>query len=77
MRSGGVLLISDSSDSEEDHKSGMSDGMRPAGSEIEVFEFGRAGGEAAANDCGWSVAPCATARVDLCFLATLESLEGV
>jgi hypothetical protein len=62
VRSGGVLLISDSSDSEEDDKSGTSDGMRPAVSEM---EFEGAGG--AAKACGWSVAPCATARVDLRF----------
>jgi len=79
VRFGGVLLISDSSDSEEDDKSGTSDGMpRPAESEMEVFEFeGTAVGADEANACGWSVAPCATARVELRFLAAHDSLEGV
>jgi hypothetical protein len=46
---GGVLLISDSSDSEQDDKSGTSDGMRAVGSEVLGFE-GAAGAEAKA--CG-------------------------
>lgn len=80
MRSGGVLLISDSSDSEDD-RSGTSDGMRPVESKmmVEAFEFGTGAGaeEVATNACGWRVAPCATARVDLRFLASHGSLEGV
>ncbi len=32
--SGGVLLISDSSDSEENDRSGTRDGMRPIGSDV-------------------------------------------
>jgi hypothetical protein len=70
VETGGVLLISDSSDSEQDDKSGTSDGMRPAGSETEVLGLkGVAAG--AAKACGWSVAPCAAACVDLRFLASL------
>lgn len=71
-----MLLISDSSDSEQDDKSGTSDGMRPAGSEAEVLGFEGAAA-AAAKACGWRVAPCATACVDLRFLAAQDSLEGV
>lgn len=77
---GGVLLRSDSSDSEEDDRSGTSDGMRPAGSETEVIKFEGttgAGTGAGAKACGWSVAPCAAARVELRFLAAQGSLEGV
>lgn len=60
MGTGGVLLISDSSDSEQDDRSGTSDGMRPAGSETEVLGFEGAAA-AAAKACGWRVAPCAAA----------------
>lgn len=74
MEIGGVLLISDSSDSEQDDKSGTSGGMRPAGSEAEVL--GLEG--AATRACGWSVAPCEAACVDLRFLAALQdSFDGV
>lgn len=56
MGTGGVLLISDSSDSEQEDKSGTSDGMRPAGSETEVLGL-EEGTAVAAKACGWSVAP--------------------
>jgi hypothetical protein len=42
---GGVLLTSDSSDSEQDDKSGTSDGRRLAGSNIEVLGLEGAAGE--------------------------------
>jgi len=63
-----VLLISDSSDSEQDDRSGTSDGMRAAGSKTEALGLEGVIG-VAAKACGCNVAPCAVVCVDLRFLA--------
>ena len=79
MGTGGVLLTSDSSDSEQDDKSGTSDGRRLAGSNIEVLGLEEVVGEVV-KAWGCSVAPCeVVACVDLRFLAVAQdsSFEGV
>jgi hypothetical protein len=71
-----VLLTSDSSDSEQDDRSGTSEGRRPAGSKTEVLGLEEGAAGEVVKACGCSVAPCEVACVDLRFLAD-SSFEGV